>query len=122
MHSTPITGNELLKLVAEIRSHQPELTQEKIATLAGYQRINSSGEQVGDPLALLDALIQATIGKELLPKPGAKPKFELMIQSDGKLILGPAHMRIAGLRLGMRIKVTILERGKILLQPKGNYK
>jgi len=114
-----VKGKELIKLIAEIRTHHPEMRQSEIAAMAGYYRIDQNGNRAGDALALLDALIQAKIeNQRIKPKVGAKPKFELLVQKDGKIIIGSAYTIAAGLHPGVRMQVAILEHGKILLKPK----
>jgi len=111
-------GKELIKLIAEMRAHDPEMRPSEMAAMAGYYRIDQNGNRAGDALALLDALIQARIENQRKPKVGAKPKFELLVQKDGKIIIGSAYTTAAGLHPGVRMQVAILEHGKILLKPK----
>jgi hypothetical protein len=114
-----VKGKELIKLIAEMRAHDPEMRPSEMAVMAGYYRIDQNGNRAGDPLALLDALIQAKIeNQRMKPKVGAKPKFELFVQKDGKIIIGSAYTTAAGLHPGVRMQVAILEHGKILLKPK----
>jgi len=112
-----LIGKDLATLISQIREQHPDLSQEELALMLGYYNIEENGQRTGNVLALLDALIEQKISKKFRNKAGAKPKFELLVQKDGKIILGKAYTEGAGLRPGTKMKVAILEKGKILLHP-----
>ena len=112
-----LIGEDLIRAINALSKSDPELTQQKIALATGYYSINENGVKIPEPLELINAIVQYKISQKYTTKRGAKPKHELVVQKSNKLIIGKCYLEEAGIRPGTKVKIIIMDRGKIMIQP-----
>jgi len=107
-----LRGEELLKILKQ----NPKMSYQELALAAGYYLLDENGNKIPNTIAMLNAIIEYKINKKYEPKRGAKPKYQIKVHKDNKIILGKSYLEQAGFRPGMVINVIILDQGKIVLQ------
>lgn len=114
---TKLYDQELLKFTEELKKKNPKISQSELAIEAGYFTYEN-GKIVPLIEEFFDNLLNIKIRKKNeLSKVGAKPKFKLKVGVNEQIIIGKSYIRMAKLKPNTLMRVTILERGKIILQP-----
>jgi len=111
-----LEGEALIKAIHSLQSNR-KISQQELALATGYYSINENGVKVADPLELINAIVQYKISQKYKTKRGAKPKYELVVQKSNKLIIGKNYLEEAGIPPGTKVKIIIMDRGKIMIQP-----
>jgi|GEM_PF-4397852 len=117
-----LEGEELIKKICELQKNNSTISSQDLAIETGYFTFDKEGNKVPNTLEFINAIIEYKISKKYEKKRGAKPKNQLKVHRDGKIIIGKSYIEKAGLKPGMIVNLIIMRQGKIIIQVKQKKK
>lgn len=98
-----ISGRELLTLVKE----NPEASSTDLAVMAGYIRTTRKGEEVPDPTALTNALLEAKGINLKTDTRGRVAANETSVHRGGSVLIGNTYIQKAGIGPGDVLSIEV---------------